>query len=287
MNVLITGINGFVGSHLETFLDEKGFQVSGTLRRTPENENHFQLCLGESWLNILRATNPDVVIHCAHDLSSGSSSISVDGTSKWIREAKDYGVTRQIYLSSISAVAGTVSDYGRAKLRLEQIALDARCVVFRPGLIVGGGGVFGRLAKMATQNRVIPLISGGNTLTQWISIGELCHAVEHCLGQSDFADYAGKTFELHHGIQVRLRELLLEIGQNHRTGLIIPVPFWLVLCVVTAFEFIGIRPAGVTSENVRGLLQNHGYRKKSDLDIFGVSPTCLSRAVRDALTNEQ
>ena len=65
--VLITGITGFTGRHLESELSSSGFKVYGTTYSKPKQENHFQcniLDLDQLTKAVLR-TDPDYVIHLA------------------------------------------------------------------------------------------------------------------------------------------------------------------------------------------------------------------------------
>ncbi|SDQ14739.1 GDP-mannose 4,6-dehydratase [Flagellimonas zhangzhouensis] len=65
--VLITGVTGFTGKHLETELSENGFQVFGTTYSKPLQENHFECNILDldQLAKVIAKTSPDYVIHLA------------------------------------------------------------------------------------------------------------------------------------------------------------------------------------------------------------------------------
>ncbi|MGL5672109.1 MAG: NAD-dependent epimerase/dehydratase family protein [Plesiomonas shigelloides] len=73
MRVLLTGVTGFVGSHLATYLSEKGHVVFGLIRKPIEDENllarfnNVSLCHfnEESLVALMAEMKPDIVIHLA------------------------------------------------------------------------------------------------------------------------------------------------------------------------------------------------------------------------------
>jgi nucleoside-diphosphate-sugar epimerase len=78
--------------------------------------------------------------------------------------AKEGGVERIIFLSSISAFDGCSSLYGKAKLEIEKDAADVGAGIIRSGLLYGprpSGGMFGSLQRMASDSSIIPLIGSG------------------------------------------------------------------------------------------------------------------------------
>ena len=67
MRFLITGISGFVGQHLETFLSYHGNSVFGTSRIESEKTNYFHLDLlsEEQIIRLLKDVKPSHIIHLA------------------------------------------------------------------------------------------------------------------------------------------------------------------------------------------------------------------------------
>lgn len=74
---LLTGINGFVGSHLAPYLEEQGFEVFGTIKPgfSPEKPNHFEADIldYEGLKKVIDDVSPDYLVHLAALTSPGDS----------------------------------------------------------------------------------------------------------------------------------------------------------------------------------------------------------------------
>ena len=208
MNVLITGITGFIGSQLEKHLSAHGLKVFGTVRRCPGTDNHFQCRLGQSMKDVLTKTKPEAIVHCAHDLSHSPKNSNIELIQRWFSDAADFGIVNQVYLSSISAIPNASSKYGREKHAIEHLAIGHGMTVFRPGLVVGNGGVFGNLMNLARKHAIIPMIDSGHTCTQWIDIMELCQAIHQMVISRPTVTHRKSTYEMHHGEQVSLKKMV-------------------------------------------------------------------------------
>ncbi len=77
--VLITGINGFTGVHLEKYLIGQGFKVFGTVIDTPKAKNHFQCDITHKTeiKNVMKNIQPDYVVHIAAISFVGESNTSL------------------------------------------------------------------------------------------------------------------------------------------------------------------------------------------------------------------
>ncbi|HHQ4645885.1 TPA: NAD-dependent epimerase/dehydratase family protein [Aeromonas veronii] len=73
MRVLLTGVTGFIGSHLATYLSAKGYVVFGLIRKPIEDDNllarlntinlcHFN---EDTLVDLMAEIKPDIVIHLA------------------------------------------------------------------------------------------------------------------------------------------------------------------------------------------------------------------------------
>lgn len=73
MRILITGVTGFVGSHLATYLSGKGHLIYGLIRKPIQDKsllsklNKVSLCLfhEDSLVDLVAEIKPDIVIHLA------------------------------------------------------------------------------------------------------------------------------------------------------------------------------------------------------------------------------
>jgi GDP-4-dehydro-6-deoxy-D-mannose reductase len=85
MKALITGINGFVGRHLEEYLLSQQIEVWGTSRRINNEEDKANRLLldfnhKESTVQMLNTLKPDLIFHLAAQSSVAKSWTEVSGT---------------------------------------------------------------------------------------------------------------------------------------------------------------------------------------------------------------
>jgi nucleoside-diphosphate-sugar epimerase len=102
----------------------------------------------------------DYVIHCAHDFSPGAFEHNVEGTRRIFEAAKSSGVPLQAFVSSYSATPSSVTEYGRAKFELERFFEANAGVVLKPGLVLGSGGLGGRMLNTMRKSWIFPIPSG-------------------------------------------------------------------------------------------------------------------------------
>ncbi len=126
---------------------------------------------------LLAAEPVAAVVHAALATGPDSYQVNVAGTTRWLEEAQAAGVPLQIFLSSLSAAPAALADYGRAKYALEERFTAAGGVVFRLGVVVGPGGMFGRMVESARRFPVVPLLDGGRQRLYPLGIGFLCQAI--------------------------------------------------------------------------------------------------------------
>lgn len=143
--VLITGINGFTGIHLEKYLIGQGFDVYGTVITKAKQKNHIQcdITIKEQVDNVISSVVPDYVIHIAAISFVGESNasliydVNVIGTENILQSLLDNGIKpKKVILASSATVYGNqgkevldesmcpqpVNHYGCSKLAMEHMA---------------------------------------------------------------------------------------------------------------------------------------------------------------------
>ncbi len=242
--MLITGADGFVGSRLCEKLTASGHSVIRAIRGADRVRTDGKcLSVGDierfsGWRAALR--DVDVVIHLAaraHRTERAAASalqefrrVNVEATTNVFRGARDAGVGRFVFTSSIG-VHGTSSDgrpirevsradpaepYARSKWEAEQ-ALRAlagpkepRLVVVRPALVYGAGakGNFLRLMRVVASGWPLPL-GRIEARRNYLGLGNFCALLELCA----FAPCAaGETFVAADPWSVDLPALLTRIA---------------------------------------------------------------------------
>lgn len=203
MKILVTGANGFVGSHVAERLAAQGAELRLLLRRTSRlhylDGVDYERAEGdvrhpESLQRAVQGV--DTVVHVAGLVAALTEGVYQEvnalGTAALVRAARDAGVRRFVYVSSLAALGpsddGTmpeaprpISPYGRSKLAGEYAVLsekDAMSVaIVRPPVVYGqrdrGLLPLYRIAKLG----VIPVYGDGSQRLTWIHAHDAADAV--------------------------------------------------------------------------------------------------------------
>ena len=120
MKALVTGANGFTGSHLVKALEKRGDQVVGLVRKSSNlarlDDTQIQLVYGDiTDRNALRKAmqEVDTVFHTAAYVELGlvdeqqMERVNVDGTQTVLEIAKETGVSKIVYCSTIGVYGDT------------------------------------------------------------------------------------------------------------------------------------------------------------------------------------
>ena len=149
------------------------------------------------------------------------------------------GVARLVLVSGIGADADSGSPYIRARGRGELVVLKAfpGATIVRPGAMFGpGDALFGRLAELARWLPVLPLIGGGRTRLQPVSVEDVAEAVANIIADPGTV---GRTYELGGPGVNTLRELVMMTLQlTGKRRLLIAVPFAVAKIQARLFELL-------------------------------------------------
>jgi nucleoside-diphosphate-sugar epimerase len=281
--LLITGINGFVGSHLASEMARRGWRVRGTTRSVAglsvavagvERKNVLDL---GAPVDEKIFTGVDAVVHCAYDLRRAAMAQNVVGTERVVEAAAAAGVTRQVFISSTSAHEAAASEYGRTKFILQRRFLALGHAVVRPGLIVGPGGMFARMVE-TLRWPVVPLADGGRDRVPVVALSDFLDALAAVIEQGR----AG-AFNLFNPDMVTMKELFAAIRAAAGSRVILaPVPAFPLMALARLAETIGVRPP-VDAESLRALKANQKRQDRSDLGEFLAKPLALAEMVDAAL----
>ncbi len=256
MKVAITGASGYVGSCISAGFRSHGHEVLALSRRR---------CTGP-WSPYALGDEPqqlpwdgvDVLVHAAYDFTPRTcpeiQEKNVRPSVALLQAAKQAGVGRSIFISSMSCFDGCRSNYGQAKLMIEKEVLELGTIVIRPGLVWGdrSGGVMGTLENLVAKLPIIPYLIGAQGLKQYlIHEKDLSDAIVAIAGTPLQAD--GTLHSVTHPLPVSLLEILKSIARRtHRGRVYLPVPWQLAMIGLKAIESIGIRPS-FRSDSLTGL----------------------------------
>lgn len=235
--------------------------------------------LGDSLANVLAVERIDAVVHTALD---PAYDVNVNGTTRWLEEAAAAGVGMQILLSSLSADANALADYGRAKHALEERFLAANQVVFRLGVVVGNGGMFARMVDSARRYPIVPLLDNGAQLIYVLGIDRLCAVLRDCI-LSGGKELRGRAWNLQQPTPYPLRDVIRAIvkGYGLRRALL-PLPARPMVGLLQLIEKQALIRLPVTSTNVKGLIQQGRREFPSDLARFGYPEESLTELIKRA-----
>lgn len=241
----ITGGNGYVGGCVKDYLAARGWEIFELVRRPKPGARAFQFQLGDE-LSAELLSGVDALVHCAYDFTPLSweeiVAVNVEGSKKVIKAAKDAGVSKVIFISSISAYDGCRSLYGKAKLEIEKFALANGAMVVRPGLVYGGagGGMFGKVSEKVRKSAIVPLIGSGTQIQFLVHNEDLSAFIEkYAAGE---VPLPSKILTAANEQPWQFKQLILEITRAQgKTPTFIPLPWRLIWLVIKCAEICGFK----------------------------------------------
>lgn len=250
--IVITGANGFIGSHLVRHLAEKGFQIIALSRKSPDfihpNVIHFPWELGipideNIWKDV------QVLIHAAWQLKNPgkeTDTLNYTGTNLIAQAALKYEIKR-IFISSRSAHENAISHYGSTKWSAEKLFTDKNDLIIRPGLVAGNGGIAKKISEMASKKKFMLVPSNGYTV-ELISITQLCQAIE----QAIISNHTG-VFNLVTNNTYTFCNLYRQLSHKKgRKALVIAIPVNWIYPIAIIVNRIGLLSA-LTLESIKGM----------------------------------
>ena len=290
--VLVTGANGFVGSHIVPALADAGHGVLALVRNddaaalvqrrlTPAQRTSVEVCLGD-------VTSPetlppaleraDAVLHLAaiaRDWDGGATLrlVNTEGTRNILAAASTAGVRRFVHLGALGVIDDPDLHYGGSKAKAMALVRDSGLdwTILSPSLLFGPrDGFFNILAGLVRMSPgIVPITGKGDARFQPLAIGDLAKAAVIALG--DVATI-GREYPLGGPRHWTYREIMEEVlrGMGKRR-LLVPMPVALIRLVASTSEAIHL-PFPVATDQLRQLK----YDNTGPLDAvrtgFGFEP---------------
>jgi NADH dehydrogenase len=289
MRFLITGAGGFIGRRLANRALLAGHDVQTLARREWDGwpgvapKDRYLGRLPFAWTTAAFDA-VDAVIHCAADTSADlarAHAVNVLGTARLAEAARAVGASF-VFLSSQSAHPGAPTAYGKSKYEAEQAirAIDGLAfAIVRPGLVCGAGGLFGRVASLATRLPVVPVFNASAPI-QPILVGDLVDALLRLARDTR----AGGVSPISLGLRVpeRLGNLVEAIARALGKSTM-PVPDAPLRVAVAILELAGIR-LPLQTANLRAMQDVVALDPSDAMDRLGVPDRSLREIVRMALS---
>lgn len=244
MNILVTGVSGFVGQELIQHLYQmENFSLTVLSRRIVNTlPQEIKQLIGEDIFSLQWSDEIDVVIHLAgraHILNEQTTDpltefrkVNVEGTLQLARQALDKKVKRFIFMSSIGVNGSVTSqepftedalpqphaDYAVSKLEAEEelkklfAGTDTELVIIRPPLVYAAHapGNFARLLKLVATNLPLPF-AGTNNKRSFVALENLVDFIQVCI---EHPHAANQTFLVADQTGISTRELVQHLKQG-------------------------------------------------------------------------
>jgi len=283
MKVLITGASGFIGRRLALNLASRGCDVACLVRRTSRTEGldrpGLRLVMGDlrDQASLEAAVaGQDRVFHLAAAVQAAQGAsfeeANVEGTRRLVEACLRVtpGLERFVYVSSIAAAGPSgpdrpgretdephpVTDYGRSKLRAEDIVRQAggrlAATIIRPPNVIGPGSKDIERAIVLLGKGIVPAIGDEKPRTSLIDVDDLAEALILASGE---ARSVGQTYYVTDGGAYAWPEITAalaeELGLGRRK---LRIPASVQLAVAAAAEAASRltgKPPAVTRDIVR------------------------------------
>jgi uncharacterized protein YbjT (DUF2867 family) len=277
--ILLTGANGFVGSHVLPALLAAGHDIVALVRSDRAGDDllarldpadrvrvtlrHSDVTEPESLPFALAGVH--AIVHLAaipRDFSNGRDlrRVNTDGTRYLVEAAKAAGVRRFVHLGAMGVTDDPSLHYASSKARAEALVagsgLDA--TILKPSLMWGEGDGFFRLIALLARLSpgILPVPGDGKARFQPLWVGDLARVVVLALERPESI---GNAYELggpaYWTYTEITREVLAALGKQR---LIVPMPVPLISLVAGASELVHL-PFPVATDQLRQLkLDNIG-----------------------------
>ncbi|MGB9184777.1 MAG: NAD(P)H-binding protein [Solirubrobacteraceae bacterium] len=223
MNVLVTGITGYVGSVLAPALVRNGHAVRGFARHPERAAIEVPIIRGDaiSGAGLASALEGiEVAYYLIHSMEPSSdgpfSSRERIAAERFAQAAVAAGVRRIVYLGGLLPAAGARSDHLSSRLSVEQILLAAlpESVAMRASIVIGARSrAFRFLVRLVERLPVLAVPSWQANRTQPIDERDMvallvsAASADAAAGQS--LDVAGPDVVTYRELIERIRDLML------------------------------------------------------------------------------
>lgn len=288
--ILVTGSNGFVGSHIVKELTSQQREVRCLVRQTSNLRRLAGLRVEISYGDITQPAtlsepmkNVDTVIHLAAIIrETGKATfeqVNYLGTKNIITAAKQAKVGRIIYFSNLGATPDPHYPFLRSKWLAEEEIKGSGLAytIFRPSIIFGEDDNFiNLLAKIARLTPVVPIIGSGRTKFQLISIENVVHCVIQSLGDKKTINQLIPLGGPEHLTYDQIVDTVIRKLKLRRLKIYIPV--FALKPVVWVMERLMSHPP-LTSAELAMLNLNNVTNLDAVSSVFSFTPQRLSEGI--------
>jgi len=297
--VLVTGANGFVGSHLVPALVDAGHHVLALVRDDDgAAQVQRRLTAGQrASVEIRRGdvtkqdslpaalAGADTVLHLAavpRDWDGGATLrlVNTEGTRNILAAAAAAGIRRFVHLGALGVIDDPTLHYGSSKAKAMALvrASGLDWTILSPSLLFGPrDGFFNILAGLVRMSPgIVPITGKGDARFQPLAITDLARAAVLALGDDATI---GREYLLGGPRYWTYREIVEEVlsGMGKRR-LLVPMPVALIRLVAGASEAIRL-PFPVATDQLRQLKYDNTGPVDGVRTGFGFEPQPMEGAL--------
>jgi nucleoside-diphosphate-sugar epimerase len=284
--IAITGANGFLGTILVTHFTQLGWNVIGLVRQ-PKDMPARKHTTYRTY-DIERGFNADVLeganylVHAAYipyDPRKHPNALQQNITSaqQLLEASRVHRLKKNIFISTMSAHDQAESVYGKQKRAIEALFNTDRDINLSCGLIVGNGGIVGKMVAFMRSKHVVPLIGGGTQPLQSIAAADLARIIERVIAK----DLSG-TLTVAHPDVFTYKQFYQTIAAVFGIKVVfVPVPLWTLMVAVRIIGMLHI-PVGFSEDNVLGLKMLRSVDNAADMQRIGIEANNLEQALKSS-----
>ncbi len=294
MNVFVTGASGFIGRRLLEHLIGEGHSVVAAVRRPcpdldPDLVRVVEVRLDDRDTLARAMSGCDAVVHLAVATGTTSARVAYDvnvvGTEHLLEAARQAGIRRFVFTSTISATRGRMGPYGSTKKVAEQRVASsglAWCTL-RPSLVYGGReGLVANLTAYLRGLPAIPVMGDGTIELDPIHVDDVCAAILQALTDDALT---GRAYDLLGPERMTFNQFLdrLSAGLGVKRPYL-HVPGALALLMARGLSRVLPRPP-ITVDNVLGMISPARVDRAPAQRDFRVTWTTLDQGLMGRSAN--
>jgi uncharacterized protein YbjT (DUF2867 family) len=293
MNILVTGVMGYVGSRLVPRLQRDGHTLRGFARSAPPPELGLDIVRGDAVTGrgLDKALDGiDVAYYLIHSMEPGGGNRSFSvrervAAGNFAREAERAGVERVIYLGGLMPASAPASPHLASRYAVEELLLAASpcSVALRASIVIGARSrSFRFLVRLVERLPVVALPGWRDRRTRPIDERDVIEilarsaTIDGACGQS--LDLAGPDTVTYEELIDRIQEHMLIVRPTVALGPLTLTPIASRIAAVISGE-----RHELVGPLMEGLLTDLLPRDGRAVDLFGVRLHSLDAAIERAL----
>ena len=289
--IVVTGANGFIGSHVVRRLAESGRAVRAMVRRPSEYRapQGVEVVQGD-------VTSPQTLgaalggagemVHAAaitantkEPYKGAYRQINEVGTANLVAAAVEAGIRRVVMVSGLGTVPAPEGSYMATRWGMEEAVRKSGIpyVIVQPSVLFGDGAEFvAALARIASISPVVPAMTGGHTRFQPIWIEDVVSVIEKALGDDQLLGREVAIGGSEYATFRQIVETILEVSGKKR--LVVPLPVGVAKVQAALLSFLPKPPLTPAT------LELFSFDNTTDLDAveknFGFRPRGFTEYLR-------